>query len=69
MPKDKPVIFVHGCFWHRHGCAMTITPKSRTEFWQKKFDANQARDVRALRALADLGWRTVVIWECSVPKA
>lgn len=63
--KRRAVVFVHGCFWHRHeGCAKTTTPKSRGDFWQKKFDRNVERDQRALRDLKKLGWRTLVVWQC-----
>ena len=65
FPRRRLVIFVHGCFWHRHhGCSRTTTPKTRAEFWQAKFDANVARDCRVADALHSLGWRVVVIWEC-----
>ena len=61
----KKVIFVHGCFWHRHeGCRRTTMPKTREEFWNAKFDANQARDCRNLEALNSLGWQVLTIWEC-----
>lgn len=65
FPKRRAVVFVHGCFWHRHeGCAKTTTPKSRAKFWQEKFDRNVQRDQRALRDLNKLGWRTLVVWQC-----
>jgi DNA mismatch endonuclease (patch repair protein) len=61
----RTVIFVHGCFWHRHpGCSRTTTPKTRREFWQAKFAANVERDRLAVGALEAAGWRVVVIWEC-----
>lgn len=64
------VVFVHGCFWHRHrGCARTRTPKSRVQFWTKKFEENVRRDRRARRALSQLGWRVVVVWECDTENA
>ena len=59
------VVFVHGCFWHRHrACARTRTPKSRVEFWVKKFEDNVRRDRQARRALVRLGWKVIVVWEC-----
>lgn len=65
LPKYRTVIFVHGCFWHRHsGCRFAYTPKSRGEFWQQKFRANRRRDHRSTAALTRLGWRVLVIWEC-----
>ncbi|MGI6100030.1 MAG: DNA mismatch endonuclease Vsr [Lentisphaerae bacterium] len=67
LPKYKTVIFVHGCFWHRHaGCRLASEPKSRQEFWQAKFEANVARDRRNQRALKEAGWRVIVLWECEV---
>ena len=65
FPKHRLVVFVHGCFWHRHdGCRYASTPKSRIAFWTEKFAANVARDARQETALRALGWRIVVIWEC-----
>jgi DNA mismatch endonuclease (patch repair protein) len=58
-------VFVHGCFWHRHkGCANATNPKTRPEFWQRKFDANVARDARNCAALRRIGWKPLIIWEC-----
>lgn len=63
--KRKWAIFVHGCFWHRHeGCVRTTTPKRNRDFWQAKFEANIARDVRVISALQRLGYLVIVIWEC-----
>jgi DNA mismatch endonuclease (patch repair protein) len=60
------VIFVHGCFWHRHeGCPRTTTPATRREFWETKFAHNVARDRRQQRALRAAGWRVLVVWECA----
>ncbi len=65
LPKYKTVIFVHGCFWHRHrGCRFAYTPKSRIEFWEAKFAENLDRDRRARRELLKQGWRVVIVWEC-----
>jgi len=65
LPRFKTAIFVHGCFWHRHAaCRRTTTPKTRTEFWQAKFDANMARDSKNEALLKELGWRVIVVWEC-----
>lgn len=58
------VVFVHGCFWHRHICSRATTPKSNRAFWQKKFIDNQARDRRVRRELRKAGWSVAVIWEC-----
>ena len=65
FPKHRLVVFVHGCFWHRHrGCRYAYTPKSRVTFWSEKFAANVARDARQEAALRTLGWRVLIIWEC-----
>ena len=65
FPKHRVVIFVHGCFWHRHrGCKKATIPKSRTQFWQNKFDRNVARDRQAIENLGALGWSVAIIWEC-----
>ncbi len=67
LPKYKTVIFVHGCFWHRHkGCPVTSMPKSRSDFWQTKFKTNVARDRRNRKMLEKQGWRVMVVWECEV---
>jgi DNA mismatch endonuclease (patch repair protein) len=58
------VIFVHGCFWHRHRCRYASTPKTRREWWLEKFAANRKRDRRVQRELRKAGWNVVVIWEC-----
>ncbi|WP_332777434.1 very short patch repair endonuclease [Polaromonas sp.] len=67
FPKHRAVIFVHGCFWHRHeGCRYTTTPKANSEFWKQKFQGNVDRDARHAAMLRDLGWRVAVVWECSL---
>jgi DNA mismatch endonuclease (patch repair protein) len=69
FPKYKSVIFVHGCYWHRHKhCKDASTPKSNTEFWLKKFAENVRRDRSKVRALDALGWRVLVLWECQLTK-
>jgi len=65
LPKYKTVIFVHGCFWHRHeNCKYASTPKTRKEFWNKKFKENIKRDLEIQDKIKNLDWRSVVIWEC-----
>ena len=65
LPKYKTVIFVHGCFWHRHkNCKYASTPKTRQEFWNKKFKENIKRDSEIQEKIKNLDWRSVVIWEC-----
>lgn len=69
FPRHKVALFVHGCFWHRHpGCRLASMPKSRSEYWQAKFDTNVARDAVAEQALQDAGWRVVTVWECETRK-
>ena len=65
FPSRRVVLFVNGCFWHRHAlCRRAATPKSRTDFWENKFRRTVERDQRAAEALKALGWRVSVIWEC-----
>ena len=65
FPSRRVVLFVNGCFWHRHAlCRRASTPKSHTDFWEKKFRRTVERDERAAAALKALGWRVSVIWEC-----
>ena len=65
LPKYKTVIFVHGCFWHRHeNCKYASNPKTRKEFWNKKFTENKKRDSKIQEKIKILDWRSVVIWEC-----
>lgn len=63
----RKVIFVHGCFWHQHKCAMgDRMPKSRLGFWRAKLEGNKTRDARNLQSLRRLGWRAMVVWECQI---
>ncbi len=67
LPKYKTVIFVHGCFWHRHqNCKYASNPKTRREFWEKKFKENIERDKKTQEKLKNLGWKTNIVWECEV---
>lgn len=67
LPRFKTVIFVHGCFWHRHkDCRFAYTPKSRTDFWLKKLESNVLRDIQVKSDLETLGWRVITIWECEL---
>ena len=68
FPGRRKVVFVHGCFWHRHGehCALTRWPKSKLEFWQPKLEANAVRDRDNLRKLGEMGWEVLVLWECEL---
>lgn len=65
FPKHKKIIFVHGCFWHRHRCRKGRSlPQTRTEFWEDKLTRNKQRDERNRLALRRGGWKVLVVWEC-----
>ena len=67
FPSRSKIIFVHGCFWHRHGrCNYTRWPKSRLSFWKPKLEQNHRRDRANERALRRMGWRLLVVWECQL---
>ena len=65
MPRWRVAIFVHGCFWHLHGCSLSKMPSNNAEFWASKLGGNRRRDALVQQQLANLGWRTVTIWECA----
>jgi DNA mismatch endonuclease (patch repair protein) len=62
--RFKAVVFVHGCFWHRHGCKATTTPCDNEDYWHNKFEENRIRDKRNIEALIESGWRVAIVWEC-----
>lgn len=65
LSRHRVVVFVHGCFWHRHrGCRFAYTPKSNAVFWSDKFERNVGRDCRNRKELRRLGWRVIIVWEC-----
>ena len=67
LPKYRAIIFVHGCFWHRHeGCPLARLPKSRRDFWTTKLEGNRERDARKVAELENAGWRVFVVWECEL---
>lgn len=67
LPRYRTVVFVHGCFWHRHGgCRLASTPGTNRRFWLKKFAGNVARDSQNERDLLSMGWQVMVIWECEL---
>lgn len=69
FPARRKVIFVHGCFWHRHRkCRYATSPKSRRKFWEAKFAANVARDRRNERQLKRMGWAVLTVWQCQLKK-
>ena len=69
FPRFKVVVFVNGCFWHRHGCSNSKIPKNRLEFWSQKLQANVDRDRRTVSALCEQQWRVATVWECSIRRA
>lgn len=66
FPARKKVVFVHGCFWHGHDCPKGRASKSRVEYWGPKLEANKARDRRNIAELQDLGWESLVVWQCEL---
>jgi DNA mismatch endonuclease (patch repair protein) len=66
FPRYRVVIFVHGCFWHGHGCHLSKMPSTRPEFWRKKIEGNAERDRRVVASLIEDGWRVLTIWECAL---
>lgn len=66
FPKHHAVIQTHGCFWHGHHCHLFKWPGSKVEFWQKKITRNREKDAENMAALAALGWRVLVVWECAI---
>ena len=68
--KRAKVIFVHGCFWHRHtGCALARLPKSRLDFWLPKLEGNRIRDEKNKRELQRMGWKVMTVWECQLKRS
>lgn len=69
FPRLRKIIFVHGCFWHQHSCAMGARmPKSKIRFWRKKLEGNKKRDAEIMRRLKKNGWSILIIWECQISK-
>ena len=68
LPKYKTIVFVNGCFWHRHDCGRFVMPSSNTEYWEKKINGNVERDKTNIALLEEQGWRVIVIWECQLKK-
>jgi DNA mismatch endonuclease (patch repair protein) len=66
LPGKKKAIFVHGCFWHGHGCSKGRAPKSRLEYWGPKLGQNMRRDAAQIIALRELGWSVLTIWQCEL---
>ena len=68
LPRYRAAIFVHGCFWHQHGCRKSAVPKSNQEYWIPKLQRNVERDISNHAGLTSLGWKVIVIWECELKK-
>lgn len=66
LPAEKAIIFVHGCFWHRHHCYLFKMPATRTEFWSGKINSNVERDRRYVEQLREGGWKVLIVWECAL---
>lgn len=66
FPRFNSVLFVHGCYWHSHGCYRSTIPKSSREFWTNKFETNRIRDERSQKLLVSEGWRVLTVWECAL---
>lgn len=64
--RFRAVAFVHGCYWHSHGCYRSTVPKSGREFWCEKFQTNRSRDERNVSLLLKSGWRVLIVWECAL---
>ena len=69
LPKYKTVIFVNGCFWHKHDCPRFVWPSSNTDYWIPKIKRNVERDQRNMKLLKETGWHVIVVWECELKKA
>ena len=68
LPKYKTVVFVNGCFWHKHDCGRFVMPSSNVEYWTRKIEGNVQRDKTNKTQLENLGWKVLVIWECKLKK-
>lgn len=66
LPRYRTVVFIHGCFWHGHGCSLFRMPSSNTVSWSEKIESNRERDQRCVKELASLGWRIAEVWECAL---
>ena len=70
LPKYKTVVFINGCFWHRHeGCKYATVPKTRVEYWNEKFQRNVKNDLLHKQELESMGWKVITVWECQLKKA
>jgi DNA mismatch endonuclease, patch repair protein len=70
LTRHRKVIFVHGCFWHRHDCSDGVKlPRSKPEYWGPKFERNRLRDEANIKRLQEMGWKVLIIWECEARQA
>ena len=68
LPKYKTVIFVNGCFWHKHNCSYFVWPTTNAEFWKEKINGNVERDKKVYHELETSGWHVLIVWECELKK-
>lgn len=68
FPGRNKVIFINGCFWHGHNCKRAALPETNKSFWEKKINGNKERDKRNLAKLKDMGWETLIVWQCEIKK-
>lgn len=68
LPKYHTLIFVHGCFWHKHNCGRFVWPASNTEYWTQKINRNLERDKENYKKLTETGWKVLAVWECGLKK-
>jgi DNA mismatch endonuclease, patch repair protein len=66
LPKHRTVVFVHGCFWHGHGCSRSKLPRTNVRFWTEKIEKNKLRDSKAEAALRKDGWKVQIVWQCEL---
>ena len=64
--KYRTVLFVHGCFWHKHDCYKFSMPATRTDFWKNKLAHNKLRDENNIATLREMGWHVIIVWECAI---
>jgi DNA mismatch endonuclease (patch repair protein) len=68
LPRYKTVIFVNGCFWHKHDCGCFVWPSSNEQYWKTKIRRNVERDVKNVSILVNQGWKVIIVWECELKK-
>lgn len=66
LARYKTIVFIHGCFWHKHSCYLGTTPKSNVDFWIKKLDSNVIRDRQNIHSLLEARWKVIIIWGCAI---